>query len=123
MTLTDQLGAVGVPVGPVLDWHEIETDTDLLNDGTIPEIDQGGARGKFKTIGLPFTMSNFKPDYKRAPDLGEHNQEILESLGYTADQVSQFTQNGVLQEPQTPHNAAPKVITYAEYQEMQKQGK
>ena len=120
MDLTDQLGAVGVPVGPVLSWKEIEEDTDLLNDGTIPEIDQGGARGKFKTIGLPFTMSNFKPDYKRAPDLGEHNAEILESLGYTADQVDQFTKAGVLEAPQTPSNPAVKVITYAEYQQMQK---
>lgn len=122
LTLTDHLGAAGVPVGPVLDWHEIETDTDLLNDGTIPEIDQGGARGKFKTIGLPFTMSNFKPDYKRAPDLGEHNQEILEGLGYTAEQVEQFTNSGVLEAPQTPSNPAVKVITYEEYQKMAKGG-
>uniref|UniRef100_UPI0026F4057B CoA transferase n=1 Tax=uncultured Adlercreutzia sp. TaxID=875803 RepID=UPI0026F4057B len=122
-TLTDKLGAAGVPVGPVLDWHEIENDSDLLNDGTIPEIDQGGARGKFKTIGLPFTMSNFKPDYKRAPDLGENNAEILEGLGYTADQVQQFTEQGVLEAPATPHNPAVKVITYAEYQQMQKEAK
>ena len=108
--LTDQLGAAGVPVGPVLDWYEIEHDPDLTTDGTIPEIDQGGARGKFKTIGLPFTMSNFKPDYQRAPDLGEHNAEILESLGYTADQVQQYTQAGVLEAPTTPHNAAVQVI-------------
>ena len=121
--LTDKLGAAGVPVGPVLSWKEIETDSDLLADGTIPEIDQGGARGKFKTIGLPFTMSNFKPDYKRAPDLGENNAEILESLGYTADQVQQFTESGVLQAPETPHNDAVKVITYAEYQQMQKAAK
>jgi formyl-CoA transferase len=108
--LTDKLGAAGVPVGPVLDWYEIEHDPDLTTDGTIPEIDQGGARGKFKTIGLPFTMSNFKPDYRRAPDLGEHNAEILESLGYTADQVQQYTQAGVLEAPVTPHNPAVQVI-------------
>ncbi len=35
--LTDKLGAAGVPVGPVLDWYEIENDPDLLADGTIPE--------------------------------------------------------------------------------------
>ena len=121
--LTDKLGAAGVPVGPVLDWYEIENDPDLLADGTIPEIDQGGARGKFKTIGLPFTMSNFTPDYTRAPDLGENNAEILESLGYTADQVKEFTEKGVLEAPTTPSNPAVKVITYAEYQAQQKAAK
>ncbi len=108
--LTDKLGAAGVPVGPVCDWYEIENDPELLSDGTIPEIDQGGARGKFKTIGLPFTMSNFTPDYKRAPDLGENNAEILEGLGYTAEQIAAMEQDGTLQQPQTPHNPAVQVI-------------
>lgn len=76
-----------MPVGPVLDWKEIEDDPDLNDDGTIVTIDQGGNRGKFKTVGLPFTMSNYKPDYKRAPDLGENNEEILKSLGYDNEQI------------------------------------
>ncbi len=68
-------------------------------------------------------MSNFTPDYTRAPDLGENNAEILESLGYTADQVKEFTEKGVLEAPTTPSNPAVKVITYAEYQAQQKAAK
>ena len=52
-----------------------------MGDGTIVTIDQQDARGDFKTIGMPFTMSNFVPDYQRAPKLGEHNREILHALG------------------------------------------
>lgn len=40
-TLTKELGKAGVPVGPVLDWHELENDPDLNSDGTIVTIDQG----------------------------------------------------------------------------------
>ena len=32
-------------------------------------------------------MSNYAPDYQRAPKLGENNEEILKSLGYTDEQV------------------------------------
>ncbi len=76
-TLTKELGAKGVPVGPVLDWNELENDPDLNEDGTLITIDQGDARGKFKTIGMPFTLSNYTPDYQRAPQLGENNEENL----------------------------------------------
>lgn len=96
MTLTEKLGAAGVPVGPVLDWHELESDPDLNSDGTIVTIDQEDSRGNFKTIGLPYTMSNYTPDYKRAPKLGENNSEILTALGYSADQIAALEAKGVI---------------------------
>lgn len=95
-TLTKKLGAKGVPVGPVLDWNELENDPDLNEDGTLVTIDQGDARGTFKTIGLPFTMSNYTPDYQRAPKLGENNEEILTALGYTEDQIKDLTAKGII---------------------------
>uniref|UniRef100_UPI0034A0E473 CoA transferase n=1 Tax=Bifidobacterium pseudocatenulatum TaxID=28026 RepID=UPI0034A0E473 len=95
-TLTKELGAKGVPVGPVLDWYELENDPDLNGDGTIVTIDQQDARGDFKTIGMPFTMSNFVPDYQRAPKLGEHNREILHALGYDDDQIASLRDSGVI---------------------------
>lgn len=95
-TLTKMLGEKGVPVGPVLDWNELENDPDLNTDGTIITIDQDEARGSFKTIGLPFSLSNYKPDYKRAPNLGENNVEILKGLGYTDEQIAQLEQAGVI---------------------------
>ena len=108
--LTKTLGEAGIPVGPVLDWHELENDPDLNEDGTIVTIDQGGNRGKFKTIGLPFTMSNYKPDYKRAPDLGENNDEILESLGYDPEQIKDLAAKGVISNKLEPKNPRTQVI-------------
>ncbi|TJW10845.1 formyl-CoA transferase [Parvibacter caecicola] len=96
MTLTEKLGAAGVPVGPVLDWHELESDPDLNSDGTIVTIDQEDSRGNFKTIGLPYTMSNYTPDYKRAPKLGENNSEILTALGYSAEEIAALEAKGVI---------------------------
>ena len=96
LTLTKELGAKGIPVGPVMDWYELENDPDLNTDGTIVTIDQEDTRGDFKTIGMPFTMSNYTPDYKRAPKLGENNVEILTALGYSSDQISDLKTKGVI---------------------------
>lgn len=95
-TLTKNLGAAGVPVGPVLDWNELENDPDLNSDGTLITIDQEDARGDFKTIGVPFSLSNYKPDYKRAPRLGENNEEILKGLGYTDEQIADLKAKAVI---------------------------
>lgn len=95
--VTEELGAKGVPVGPVLNWKEIENDPDLNSDGTLIDIKQGGVRGSFKTIGVPCTFSNFKPTYGPAPALGENNVEILTKLGYTSEQIEQMRQNKVIE--------------------------
>jgi formyl-CoA transferase len=95
-TLTEKLGAGGVPVGPVLDWNELENDPDLNSDGTIVTIDQEDSRGEFKTIGIPCTFSNFTPTYKRAPKLGENNTEILSALGYSTEQINDLVTKGVI---------------------------
>ena len=108
--LTRRLGEAGIPVGPVLDWHELENDPDLNEDGTIITIDQGGSRGKFKTIGLPFSLSNYKPAYKRAPDLGENNDEILAGLGYDATQIADLVEKGVISKARGPKNPRREVI-------------
>ncbi len=109
-TLTKELGAAGVPVGPVLDWHELENDPDLNKDGAIVTIDQGGNRGDFKTIGLPFTLSNYTPSYDRAPDLGENNKEILTKLGYDPDQIEDLVNKGVISKAKGPKNPRVHVI-------------
>lgn len=108
--LTQKLGEAGIPVGPVIDWHELENDPDLNEDGTIVTIDQGGNRGNFKTIGMPFTLSNYKPDYKRAPDLGENNVEVLSALGYDADEINDLVEKGVISKARGPKNPRREVI-------------
>lgn len=108
--LTKKLEEAGILVGPVLDWHELENDPDLNEDGTLVKINQGGNRGEFKMVGMPFTMSNYKPTYKRVPDLGENNKEILSSLGYDPEQIEELVAKGVISKVEKPHNSRTKVI-------------
>ncbi len=94
--LTTLLGNAGIPVGPVLSWKELEDDEELQADGTITKVEQGGARGTYLTIGLPFFLSSYKPDIQRAPSLGENNEEILTELGYTAAQIADLKTAGAI---------------------------
>lgn len=92
--VTDILGKAGVPVGPVLSTKEILDDESLYDGNTLVRINQGGGVGEFVTVGCPFTMSNYTPDYGPAPELGGNNAEILTALGYTAEQQAEFATNG-----------------------------
>ena len=88
----------------------MENDSDLNPDGIIVILDQGGNRGKFKTIGMPFTLSNYKLVYNAAPNLGENNKEILSSLGYDPDQIDELVEKGVISKEKAPSNPRTQVI-------------
>ncbi len=92
--VTELLGKYGVPVGPVLSTKEIMTDESLYDGNTLVKINQPGAVGEFVTVGCPFTISGYQPGYGPAPELGGNNQEVLSSLGYTAEQQAEFAKNG-----------------------------
>jgi formyl-CoA transferase len=59
------------------------------NDIVVP---LEGAGGKLKfTISSPIQMHGVaKVPAKRAPEIGEHNEEILEQLGFSATEIEGF---------------------------------
>jgi formyl-CoA transferase len=53
--------------------------------------------GAVKNVALPIKMSRTQPEIRTfAPDLGEHNEEILKSLNYSEDQIQNFKSEGVI---------------------------
>ena len=47
-------------------------------------------RGKYLTVGSPIKFSGFTPKITGAPLLGEHTDEVLAKLGYSADQIAKL---------------------------------
>jgi formyl-CoA transferase len=92
--VTDILSKAGVPVAPILSTREIIDDESLYDGNTLVKINQGGKIGEFVTVGVPFTMSSFQPEYGPCPDLGADTANVLKAYGYTDAQIVMFAQNG-----------------------------
>jgi len=74
-----ELNAINVPCGPVLSTKDLIEDEGLRAEGMIVDVDHP-ERGRYSTVGCPFTLSDSPVEVKRSPLLGEHTEEILRDL-------------------------------------------
>ena len=81
------LNQYDIPCGPILSMKEIAQDPSLRENGTIVEVDHP-TRGRYLTVGNPIKMSDSSTEVTRSPLLGEHTEEVLGQLGYSADDVA-----------------------------------
>jgi crotonobetainyl-CoA:carnitine CoA-transferase CaiB-like acyl-CoA transferase len=82
--------------GPVRGPEEVVNDPQLrANDIVVP---LEGAGGKLtSTISSPIQVHGVsKVSARRAPELGEHNEEILEELGFDANQIDGLRASGTV---------------------------
>ncbi len=90
------LNARNVPCGPILSMKEIAEDRSLRNTGTVVEVDHP-ARGKYLTVGNPVKLSDSPSEVRRSPFLGEHTEEILETVvGYSREQIAAARESGAV---------------------------
>ena len=53
-------------------------------------------RGSYFTIGSPIKFSDLKPEVTASPLLGEHTDEVLDQLGYNAQDIAQLRAERVI---------------------------
>ena len=85
----DILRKFDIPCAPVLSMKELAASPDLRKSGSIVEVDHK-VRGKYLTIGSPIKFSDLQIDVKPSPVLGEHTDEVLSDLGYSADDIAKL---------------------------------
>ena len=83
----DILRKFDIPCAPVLTMKEILNDESLRASGTIAEVDHK-ERGKYFTVGSPIKFSDTTVEITGSPLLGEHTDEVLETLGYNQEQIA-----------------------------------
>ena len=85
-----------VTFGAVRDPQEVINDPQLLANEIVVPLE--GAGGKLtSTISSPIQVHGVnKETAKRAPEIGEHNEEILQELGFNAKQIDGFLESGVV---------------------------
>jgi formyl-CoA transferase len=85
-----------ITYGAILDPAEVVNDPQLrANDIVVP---LEGAGGKLtSTISSPIQVHGVtKVTAKRAPELGEHNEEVLEQLGFSAGEIDALHASGAV---------------------------
>ena len=84
-----------IPCGPILSMKEIANEPALRATGTIVEVDHP-TRGKYLSVGNPIKMSDSPTEVTRSPLLGEHTDEVLGQLGFSAEEVASMRAEGAV---------------------------
>ena len=92
----EDLQEANVPCGPINDLADVFADPQVLARNMYVEIPHP-TLGSIKQTGLPIKFSLTPGGLDRHPPLlGEHNQEILEDLGYSVAEVDKMKENAVI---------------------------
>ena len=92
----EDLQEANVPCRPINDLADVFADPQVLARNMYVEIPHP-TLGSIKQTGLPikFSLTPGRID-RHPPLLGEHNQEILEDLGYSVAQVDEMKENAII---------------------------
>ena len=91
----DICNPLNIPVGPILSMKELSEEPSLRDTGTIVEVDHP-ERGKYLTVGCPVKLSSSPVEVVRSPLLGEHSEDVLNELGYSAEDISGLRDSGAI---------------------------
>src|SRR6201997_3704258 len=96
---------VHVPFGAVREPQEVIKDPQLVANDIVVPLE--GAGGKLTlTVNSPIQVHGVsKVTARRAPGIGEHNDEVLKELGFTSDEIAGLRASGAA--PQTAHATVP----------------
>lgn len=83
-----------IPCAPIFNMKDLAYDRDLRESGMVVEVPHK-QRGTYLTVGSPMKFSTFKPEITASPLLGEHTNEVLAQLGYSAEQIAKFHETKV----------------------------
>jgi len=85
-----------VSAGPINDMADIEQDEHANARGMFVPL-QTRDLGEIRSIASPYRLSGSPPDYRLAPpSIGEHTDEVLAELGYSADDVARLRKGEVV---------------------------
>lgn len=90
------LSKAEVPCGPIYTMDKVLSDPQVLHRQMVVAVKQQRI-GKVRMPGIPVKLSETPGEISiPAPQLGEHNEEILGQLGYSASQIRGFKEKGII---------------------------
>jgi crotonobetainyl-CoA:carnitine CoA-transferase CaiB-like acyl-CoA transferase len=92
--LETKLNAVGVPCVRIRNIAEILDEPHIRQRGLVHDTDLPGADRPLKTIGAGFRMESDPLVPGPPPTVGQHTDEVLHELGYSADEIAAMKADG-----------------------------
>ena len=92
----ERLNAAGVPCGEINDIQQVFESPQVAHLGLAQPV-KSHERGDTYLVGQPITMSRTPSTIASPPPMaGEHNQEVLTDLGFSADDIETLKRDGVI---------------------------
>ncbi|MGM8213136.1 CaiB/BaiF CoA transferase family protein [Virgibacillus sp. W0430] len=90
------LEAHGIPSGPIYSYDETLSDAHIIEREMVLNYEHP-IGGSMKTLGFPAKYSKTPGQIKKpAPLLGQHNSDVLQSLGYTDEKINELKKKEVI---------------------------
>lgn len=91
------LAQAGIPCGEMLSPKEVLDNEHMIEAGFFKTVLYPGVPKPAPIVDHPIRYSKTAVgEFKRAPTLGEHTDEVLSEIGYSADEISRLKTNGVI---------------------------
>ncbi|MEE3289807.1 MAG: CoA transferase [Pseudomonadota bacterium] len=93
----DAMEEVRLPAGPVLSPQQVLEDPHIAAKGLFQPVEYPGLDKPVPVMRTPVELSETPGEIRsRAPTLGEHTGQIMEELGYSADEIAAFRENRIV---------------------------
>jgi crotonobetainyl-CoA:carnitine CoA-transferase CaiB-like acyl-CoA transferase len=91
------LEAARIPAGPVLSLQQALDDEHVVATGYLQPVDYPGTPVAAPVPRSPVYLSETPGEIRtRAPLLGEHTDEVLASVGYSAEEIAELRESGAV---------------------------
>jgi crotonobetainyl-CoA:carnitine CoA-transferase CaiB-like acyl-CoA transferase len=91
-----KLRAADIVSAPINTMLEAASDPDVLANGYVTEVDYPKHDKRLRVHGTPWQFSETPAKIGLAPELGEHNDEVLRSLGYSKSDIQGLRERKII---------------------------
>jgi crotonobetainyl-CoA:carnitine CoA-transferase CaiB-like acyl-CoA transferase len=91
----DRLDSIDGVWGPVMNALEVHDDAQVIANGYLPEL-KNEAGETFRLVANPVQFDETPTELTRAPNHGEHTEELLLELGDDWDQIAALKESGAI---------------------------
>ncbi len=91
-----KLRAADIVSAPINTMLEAASDPDVLANGYVSEVEYPKHGKRLRVHGTPWLFSETPARINIAAELGQHNEEVLTSLGYTEAEISGLRERNII---------------------------